>query len=171
MLAVYPGSFDPITCGHLDIAKRAASVFDRVILAVYDTPAKNVLFTTAERVAMAEKAVEGVPNLEVSSYSGLTVAYCRQVGASVIVRGLRAVSDFEIEIQMSTLNRKMAPELEVVCLMSSEQHSFLSSSVVKEIARLGGCIEGLVPLHVGEALREKYRGLKDGPGVPRYLSS
>jgi len=171
ILAVYPGSFDPVTCGHVDIALRAAAIFDRLILAVYDAPAKNVLFTTDERVAMARKAVEGVANLEVRKYSGLTVRYCREVGAQVIVRGLRAVSDFEIEIQMSTLNRKMAPELDVVCLMSSEQHSFLSSSVVKEIARLGGPIDGLVPPHVAEALREKYRRGGDGPGIPRYLSS
>ena len=170
-IAVYPGSFDPITCGHLDIAVRATAVFDKVLLAVYDMPAKNVLFTTAERVEMARRAIEGVSNLEVCSYSGLTVEYCRQMRASVIVRGLRAVSDFEIELQMASLNRKMAPELEVVCLMSSVQYSFLSSSVVKEIAKLGGCIEGLVPPHVALALREKYRSSREGPSIPRYLSS
>jgi pantetheine-phosphate adenylyltransferase len=170
-IAVYPGSFDPITCGHVDIAERAAAVFDKVILAVYDAPSKNLLFSTAERVGMAQQALAGVPNLEVCSYSGLTVEYCRQVGARVIVRGLRAVSDFEIELQMAMLNRKMAPETEVVCLMTSIQHSFLSSSVVKEIARLGGCIDGLVPKHVATALRDKYNSSKEGPGIPRYLSS
>lgn len=155
--AIYPGSFDPITCGHVDIAARAASIFDRLIVAVYDTPAKNLTFSTDERVAMAREALASLPNVEVVSFQELAVDVARRVGAKVIVRGLRAVSDFEVEMQMALLNRKMAPELEVVCLMTSLQYSFLSATVIKQIVKHGGPTEGLVPPHVAEALRQKLR--------------
>lgn len=169
--AVYPGTFDPITSGHVDIAVRAAAIFDHVVLAVYDTPAKTLLFSTAERVALARQAVEGIANITVTSFSGLTVDFARQVGAKVIVRGLRAVSDFEIELQMALFNRQMAPDLEVVCLMTSLQYSFLSATMIKEIVKLGGDVTGLVPSHVLAALRQKFGSAADPGPVPRYLNS
>ncbi|MCL4459474.1 MAG: pantetheine-phosphate adenylyltransferase [Chloroflexi bacterium] len=170
-IAIYPGTFDPMTSGHLDIARRAASIFDHVIIAIYDAPAKNVLFSTEERVAMAAKATEGLPNVSVSRYNGLTVDYARQKNARVIVRGLRAMSDFELEMQMALLNRKLAPEIEVVCLMTSLQYSFLSSSIIKEIVSLGGCIEGLVPDHVLVALQQKHKGGGESSPIPRHLNT
>ena len=154
-VAIYPGSFDPITCGHIDIARRAARMFDRLVVAVYDTPAKSLLFSTAERVELASRALGSIENCEVSCFSGLAVDYARQVGARVMVRGLRALSDFEVEMQMSHFNRKMAPELDVVCLLTSLEFGFLSASMVKEIVRLGGSSEGMVPPFVATAIREK----------------
>ena len=159
--AIYPGGFDPITWGHIDIAKRAATVFDRLVVAVYDSPAKTLLFTTSERVMLAVKALEGIDNVEVDTFSGLTVEYARKVNAKVIVRGLRALSDFEAEMQMAHFNRKMAPEVEVVCLMTSLEYGFLSARMVKEILKLGGPSEGLVPDFVAAAIRLKYAGLKE----------
>jgi pantetheine-phosphate adenylyltransferase len=153
--AIYPGSFDPITCGHIDIARRAARMFDRLIVAVYDTPSKNLFFTTAERIALAHRAFQGAENIEVGSYAGLTVDYARSVGASVMVRGLRALSDFEVEMQMSHFNRKMDPDLDVVCLLTSLEYGFLSASMVKEIIRLGGPSEGMVPDFVAAAIHDK----------------
>jgi pantetheine-phosphate adenylyltransferase len=163
-IAIYPGSFDPITCGHIDVARRAARMFDRLIVAVYDTPSKNLFFTTAERVELARRALESIPNCEVGCYSGLTVGYARSVGASVMVRGLRALSDFEVEMQMSHFNRKMDPDLDVVCLLTSLEYGFLSATMVKEIVRLGGPSEGLVPDFVAAAIHEKVaRGAGDRP--------
>jgi len=153
--AIYPGSFDPITCGHIDIARRAARMFDRLIVTVYDTPSKHLFFSTAERVELARRALEGIENCEVASYAGLTVHHARSVGASVMVRGLRALSDFEVEMQMSHFNRKMDPDLDVVCLLTSLEYGFLSASMVKEIVRLGGPSEGLIPDFVAAAIHEK----------------
>jgi pantetheine-phosphate adenylyltransferase len=153
--AIYPGSFDPITCGHIDIARRAARMFDRLIVTVYDSPSKSLFFTTQERVDLARRALAGIPNCEVDSYSGLTVAFARQAGASVMVRGLRALSDFEVEMQMSHFNRKMDPDLDVVCLLTSIEYGFLSASMVKEIIRLGGPSEGMVPEFVAAAIHAK----------------
>jgi pantetheine-phosphate adenylyltransferase len=170
-VAVYPGSFDPITCGHVDIARRAALIFDHVTLAVYDTPPKNVLFTTEQRIAMAREALAEIPNVTVECFTGLTVEYARSIGANVIVRGLRAISDFELEFQMALLNRKLAPDLEVVCLMTSLKYNFLSSSVVKEIAKLGGSIDDMVPPVVERALLERNSRESEPPPIPRYLSS
>jgi len=158
-VALYPGTFDPIHNGHVDIASRAAKLFDHLILAVYDRPGKNVLFSTAERVALAKEALRAIPNISVESYNTLTVEYARRRGADVIVRGLRVISDFELEFQMALINKKLAPEIEFVCLMTSQEYAFLSSSIVKEIAMLGGCIEGMVPPPVEKALREKFKGL------------
>ncbi len=169
--AVYPGSFDPVTYGHLDIATRAAAIFDKLIVAVYDAPAKNVLFSTDERVSLFGEAVAGLPNVTITSFSGLTVDVAKSLNATVLVRGLRAISDFELEMQMALLNRKMAPGLEVVCLMTSLQFMFLSSSITKEIASLGGCIDGLVPEHVAKAIHEKYQKIKGAAPIPRYLNS
>ncbi len=153
--AVYPGSFDPVTLGHLDIATRAAAIFDRVIVAVYDTPSKAILFNTQERVELFRQSVEHLPNVEVTSFSGLVVGCARQYGANAIVRGLRSGSDFEYEFEMSYMNRMLAPDVEVVSLMASLPYQFLSSSLLKEVAGLGGDVESLVPIHVLEALKGK----------------
>ncbi|MEA2510998.1 MAG: pantetheine-phosphate adenylyltransferase [Thermomicrobiales bacterium] len=155
-LAIYPGSFDPITVGHLDVAKRAARLFDEVIVAVYSQSEKpGALFTTAERLELARQAVAPLPNVSVDSFSGLTVEYARSKGAGVIVRGLRAVSDFEYEFKLAHMNAHLTSEIEVVCLMTSSRHSFISSSLIREVASLGGDVDGLVPDHVRDALRAK----------------
>jgi pantetheine-phosphate adenylyltransferase len=156
MIAVYPGSFDPITNGHLDIIKRASAIFDKLIVGIYDKPDKHVFFSAAERVEMAEKAVAGLPNVWVKPYSGLTVDFVRQMKARVMIRGLRAGSDFENEFEMAMMNKKLAPDIELLCLMSSLQYQFLASSLIKEVAKLGGCLEGMVPDHVAKALQEKF---------------
>ncbi len=171
MTAIYPGTFDPITMGHIDIARRAANIFDRVILGVYDTPAKSLVFSTPERVAMAKRALTDISNVKVQEFNGLLVEFARQVGAKVIVRGLRAVSDFEIETQMALMNRKMAPEVEEVFLVASLQYSFLSASLIKEIVKLGGPAEGLVPDFVADALRQKFADPGEAAPVPRWLAS
>lgn len=155
-LAVYPASFDPITYGHMDVARRAAALFDSLILAVYDRPLKNLLFSTAERVELVAEAVNDLPNVRVDTYSGLTVDYARRVGAKVLVRGLRAATDFEHEFQMAHLNHRLYPDVDVVCLMASQEYSLLSSSAVKEIAELGGNVDFMVAPHVARALRRAY---------------
>jgi pantetheine-phosphate adenylyltransferase len=159
--AIFPGTFDPITNGHLDIAQRATELFDHVIVAVYARPIKSLLFSTAERLEMAEKAFEGWPNVSVESYDGLTVDVARRKGAKAIIRGLRVVGDFEFEFQMALMNRTLAPEIESVCLMTTKEYYFLSSSIVKEVATLDGNISALVPPHVVTALRQKIQELGD----------
>jgi len=154
-IAIYPGTFDPITNGHLDIATRAAKLFEKLIIGVYDTPNKRLLFTTKERVELARQAVAGLPNVEVKAFPELTVDFARKVGARVMVRGLRAGADFEREFEMAMLNKKLSPELELVCLMSRLEYQFLSSSLLKETASLGGDVDDLIPQHVTEALRRK----------------
>jgi pantetheine-phosphate adenylyltransferase len=146
-VAVYPGSFDPITCGHVDIIMRAARLFDRLIVAVYahTTRRKNVLFDLDERLAMVRESIVDVPNADVQPFDGLIVHFAHAQSAQVIVRGLRAVSDFEYEFQQANLNRKMAPALEVICMFTSLEYGPLSSSIVKEIAENGGDIRDLVP--------------------------
>lgn len=156
-VAIYPGSFDPVTMGHVDIAERAAALFERLIVAVYDDPPKALLFTVDERVGLMTKALAHVPNIRVESYSGLTVEFARKNKASAMVRGLRMISDFEREFEMALMNQKLAPEIELVCLMTRLEFEFVSSSLLKEAARLGGCIDGLVPEHVIDALKDKYR--------------
>jgi pantetheine-phosphate adenylyltransferase len=154
--AIYPGSFDPITYGHIDVARRAAQIFDRVIVAIYRGSEKpNALFAVDERITMAREALADVPNIAVDSFSGLTVEYARAMGAKTIVRGLRAVSDFEYEFKLAHMNDHLAPEIEVVCLMTSSRHSFISSSLIREVATLGGDVDGLVPDHVRDALRAR----------------
>jgi pantetheine-phosphate adenylyltransferase len=170
MTAIYPGSFDPVTLGHIDIARRAAAIFDKVILAIYDTPAKSLVFSTAERVAMGERAISDVPNARVQAFHGLLVDFAREVGAKVIVRGLRAVSDFEVETQMALMNRQLSPEIEVVCLVTSLNYSYLSASLIKEVIKLGGPSEGLVPDFVAEALRLKFTAQAEAAPVPRWLT-
>ncbi len=161
-IAVYPGTFDPIHNGHIDIATRASRLFDKLIVAVYERPGKNVLFSVEERVNMARKAFEGNPKIIVESYNALTVDFARSKGAKVIVRGLRVISDFELEFQMALINKKLAPEIEFLCLMTSQEYAFLSSSVVKEIAALGGCLDSMVPPHVKEALLHKLKETQTG---------
>ena len=153
--AIYPASFDPIHYGHIDIAKRSARIFDRVIVAVYDRPMKNLLFNIDERLHMAQQALSDVPNVEIARYGGLTVDFARQVNAQVIVRGLRVVSDFELEWHMALTNKQLAPDVEVVCLMTSQAYAFLSSSTVREVALLGGDVSSMVPPFVVEALHHK----------------
>ncbi len=155
-VAVYPGSFDPVTGGHLDIVERACDLFDKVIVAVAPNPQKNTLFTTGERIQMLRDVCSSIPNLEVDSFSGLLVHYARSRGAAAIIKGLRAVSDFEYELQMAQMNRHLAPELHTVFLMTTTEHSYLSSSIVKEICRLGGDVSGLVPPVVEARLRSKF---------------
>ena len=152
--AIYPGSFDPITNGHLDIASRAARLFDRVIIAVYARPAKNLLFSVERRVEMIGQAIRDWPNVCVDSYESLTVECARRLGAQVIIRGLRVLTDFEYELQMAHINHRLDPGIEVICLMASQNYSFLSSSIVKEIAALGADVSHLVPPHVAQALRD-----------------
>jgi len=154
-IAIYPGSFDPITNGHLDIATRAAKLVERLIIGVYDIPGKNLLFTTEERVDLVRQAIANLPNVAVESFSGLTVDFARKVKAQAVVRGLRIGADFEREFDMALMNKKLLPELELVCLMANLEYQFLSSSLLKEVASLGGNINDLVPKHVAAALRKK----------------
>jgi len=156
-IAIYPGTFDPIHLGHIDIATRAASIFDELVVAVYDRPTKSLMFTVEERVALAQQALADLPNVRVLPYGGLTVDFACQINAQAIVRGLRVISDFELEYQMALTNRQLAPQIEFVCLMTRHSHAFLSSSIVKEIALLKGDISGMAPPHVAAALDEKRR--------------
>jgi pantetheine-phosphate adenylyltransferase len=160
-LAVYPGSFDPITNGHMDVALRAAKLFDRLIVSIYSGSTKaNALFEPAERIALAREAFArcddpNAANIQVESFSGLAVEYAHAIGAGWIVRGLRAVSDFEYEFKYAHMNAHLAPEIEVVCLMTSSKHSFISSSFIREVASLGGEVDGLVPANVAEAVHHR----------------
>lgn len=156
--AVYPGSFDPLTFGHLDVVERSVRLFDRVVMAILTNPAKEALFSVEERCDMIDKAVrKRFPNVEVDVFHGLLVDYAREKDAQVIVRGIRAVTDYEYEFQMALMNRRLAPEIETVFMMPAEQYSYLSSRLVKEIASLGGSVEGLVPPQVEKRLRKRFR--------------
>lgn len=159
-IALYPGSFDPVTNGHVDIAMRAAALFDEVVIGVFDSPPKNLLFTTEERVELVKKAVAHLPNVRVEAYSILTIQFAKKLGARVLIRGLRMGSDFEREFDMSLMNKKLAPDIETVCLMTSLEHQFISSSLLKEAAQGGGCVDEMIPEHVTAALREKFFGEK-----------
>jgi pantetheine-phosphate adenylyltransferase len=158
--AIYPGSFDPVHNGHIDIAMRAARIFDEVIVGVYDMPKKRLLFSVDERVALAEQALQHILNVKVAKFSGFTVDYAREVGAFVLVRGLRVFSDFEFEFRMGLANKRLAPEIETVAIMTDEQHVAISSSTIREIAELGGDVSTMVPSFVAEALRERYAGAR-----------
>ena len=154
--AVYPGTFDPFTNGHMDIAQRAALLFDELIVAVYDRPAKNIIFSTAERLEMVKETLSAMPNVRLATFDGLLVDFLQEVGSKILVRGLRAGSDFEYEFQMAHMNRHLWPETEVVCLLTSNQYSFISATLVREIAALGTDLSTLVPPHVAVALRKKF---------------
>ncbi len=154
--AIYPGTFDPVHNGHIDIAARAAGLFEHLTVAIYARPIKSLLFNTEERKSMMEEALAHIPNLSVETYNQLTVDFARQIGAQAIVRGLRVISDFELEFQMALMNKKLAPDVEFVCLMTSQEYAFLSASTLKEIAMLGGCVDSMVPSHVARALHAKF---------------
>lgn len=155
-IAIYPASFDPITLGHVDVATRAAQIFDELIMAVYDRPLKTLMFSTSDRVALTKTAVAHLPNVRIDTYNELTVQYARSVGAGIIVRGLRTVSDFEREYGMAQLNHGLESDIDMVFLMASPRFSFVSSSAVKEIAALGGSISKMVPAHVEQVLADIY---------------
>ncbi len=163
-VAIYPGSFDPLHYGHVDIAQRAARLFDRLIVAVYDRPSKKLLFSTAERVAMAQSVLGGDANIEVRPYHSLTVAFAEVVGAQVLVRGLRVISDFELEYQMALTNNQLAPDIETICLMTRHEYAFLTASIVKEVFWLGGDSTSLVPPLVFAELQRKRATLPDDTG-------
>ena len=158
--AIYPGSFDPITNGHVDIIERGLKVFDRLIIAVLENPKKRPLFTTKERVRMIQDIFASKKEVEVRAFDGLLVDFARAQGTRVVIRGLRAVSDFEYEFQMALMNRSLAPDIETFFMMPSVAYSFLSSNVVREVAGLGGSVEGLVPGPVARKLRAKVNGSK-----------
>lgn len=157
-IAVYPGTFDPVTNGHLDLVERARRHFDQLVIAILRNEDKQPMFTVEERIRFLENAVRGLPNVSVDSFEGLLVEYAAKTRASVIVRGLRALSDFEYELQMAMMNRRLASSLETVFLMPSEAYSYLSSRLVREVARLGGNLDGLVPEDVAQALASRARG-------------
>ena len=155
--AIYPGSFDPLTNGHLDVVQRAAKLFDRVIVAVAKNEGKHPLFSQAERMALVKKAVADLPNVEADSFDGLLVEYVAAKKARAIVRGLRAVSDFEFEFQLALMNRKLDENIETIFMMPKDTYTFLSSRIVKEIARLGGDVRQFVPPNVQAALQRKFK--------------
>lgn len=155
--AIYPGSFDPLTNGHLDVLHRAAKLFDRVIVAVAKSEAKQPLFTMEERLLMVERSIRSLPNVEADAFEGLLVHYVERRGAQAVVRGLRAVSDFEFEFQLALMNRKLNERIETIFMMPKDTYTFLSSRIVKEIARLGGDVSTLVPAHVRAALAAKLK--------------
>ena len=154
--ALYPGSFDPVTMGHVDITTRAAALFEKVIVAVYATPSKSLLFNADERVKLYQDAVQHLPNVEVIKFEGLVVRLAQDLGIEVIVRGLRSGSDFEYEFDMAFMNRRLSPGIDMAFFMTSQEHMFISSSLLKEVARLGGDVTGMVPPHVAEAVYTKF---------------
>ena len=170
-VAVYPATLDPIHNGHIDIAIRAAKIFDEVIVAIYDMPKKKLLLDPSERVALAEYAFQDYNNIRVAQYSGLTVNYVRSVGAMAIVRGLRVFSDFELEFRMGLANKKLAPEIETVSIMTDERHVHISSSTIREVAELGGDVTSMVPAFVAEALKNRFDELHANHNSPGYTTS
>lgn len=154
---MFPGSFDPIHYGHIDIARRAAKLFDQVVVAVYDKPLKSLLFMPEERIALARQAMSEFPNVSVVGYSGLTVTFAKEIGVDAIVRGLRVFSDFEFEFRMALANNRLDKSIDTIALITSEENTFLSSSTVKEIASFGGDVSSMVPPYVNEALKRRYR--------------
>src|ERR1035441_10095776 len=158
--AIYPGSFDPLTNGHLDVIQRAAKLFDRVIVAVAQNDTKQPLFTLAERLALVRAAIKHLPHVEADSFDGLLIEYAARQKAQAVVRGLRAVSDFEFEFQLALMNRKLNENVEAIFMMPKDTYTFLSSRIVKEIARLGGDVSSFVPAHVQNALAKKFAGTK-----------
>lgn len=163
--ALFPGTFDPIHYGHMDIARRAARLFDEVYIAVYDRPLKNLLFSPEERLSLVQTAFQNESKIHVIGYSGLTVDVCHEIGAQVIVRGLRVFSDFEYEFRMALANHRLAPDVEVVALITNEEHTFLSSTTVREIASLSGDVQSMVPPHVAHALEKRFFELGEGQQV------
>jgi len=157
--AVFPGTFDPIHYGHIDIVRRASKLFDEMVVAVFDRPQKNLVFSPEERINLVKQSFENEPKIKVVGYRILTVEFCNMIGAQVIVRGLRVFSDFEFEFRMALANHRLAPEIEIVALITDEAHTFLSSTTVREIASLGGDVSSMVPPHVERALKRKFKEL------------
>jgi len=168
--AIFPGTFDPIHYGHIDIAKRATFLFDEVIIGVYDRPLKNLLFLPEERIQMVKESFKDISSITVLGYSNLTVDFCKSIGAKVIVRGLRVFSDFEHEFRMALANRRLDNEIEVAALITSEEHTFLSSTTVREIAALNGDVSTMVPPHVERALKIKMSNIGDVYRMNHYTS-
>jgi pantetheine-phosphate adenylyltransferase len=164
LVAVYPGSFDPVHKGHLDIARRAARLVDELVVAVYATPNKNLLFDTEQRVRLWDEilADEHLPNVRIARFTGLTVDFARAVGAAAIVRGLRAVTDFELEFQQALMNRQLAPEIETLMIVTALPHLFISATLLKDVARLGADLDGLVTPNVAAALRKRFTEAQSG---------
>ncbi|MCS6771229.1 MAG: pantetheine-phosphate adenylyltransferase [Kiritimatiellae bacterium] len=161
--AIYPGTFDPITLGHLDVIRRAATLFDELVVAVAESTRKKTWFSVEDRVALVRSAVRSLRNVDVEPFSGLLIDYVRRRGSRIVVRGLRAFTDFEYEFQMALTNRKLAPDIETVFLMTSESHSYISSTMVREVAELGGETAPLVPAAVNRALKKRLGATR---GVP-----
>lgn len=168
--AIFPGTFDPIHYGHIDIADRATALFDELIVGVYDRPLKNLLFSPRERIQMAEESFSMNQKIKVIGYSSLTVNFCKSMGAKVIVRGLRVFSDFEHEFRMALANRRLDKSIEFAALITSEEHTFLSSTTVREIAALGGDVSTMVPPHVEEALNAKMKSIGDSNRMNHHTS-
>jgi len=169
--AVYPGSFNPVHYGHLDIARRALHVFDELVIAVYVHPGKPDLFSGEERLDLVRRAVQDEPRIQVASYNKLTVDYAREIGAHAIVRGLRVFSDFELEFRMALANRRLAPEIEIVNFIAAEEHLHISSSTIREIASLGGDVSSMAPPHVVNALKRRFAELKAGGSQSSFMVS
>ncbi len=167
--ALFPGTFDPIHYGHIDIAVRAARLFDELVIAVYDKPLKSLLFSPKERIKLVKETFKDHPKIRVIGYCGLTVNVCRQIQAQVIVRGLRVFSDFEFEFRMALANHRLAPDIEFIALITNEEHTFLSSSTVREIASLDGDVSSMVPPQVEKALKVKLSGKSDRQVPPNAL--
>ena len=156
--AIYPGSFDPVTNGHLDILKRGLKIFDKIVIAVGEHPSKKTLFSVEERIEMLKEATKGMKNVEIEHFSGLLISYVKKKGAVVVLRGLRAVSDFEYELQAALMNRKLDDSIETVFIMTRGMYCYLSASIVKDAASLGAKLDGMVPKMVEKRLKEKFRG-------------
>ena len=169
VIAIYPGSFDPITLGHLDLIRRSSRLFERVIVAVLRNPNKRPLFTVEQRLEQIRLSTKHLPNVGVDSFDGLAVEYAQMQQAQVLLRGLRAVSDFEIELQMAHTNKTLSTQIETVFLATSNEYSFLSSSVVREIARFGGSVDHLVPSHVARDIYKCYNQVQSLPMIPTKM--